>query len=400
VSSFRSSCEAILRGNDRGRYTVPSPRLYPHQWAWDSAFAAIGWAYFDPARAWVEIESLMSGQWEDGRIPHVLFHDRNADYFPGPDFWETEWTTSISQPPVWATCVRRMVEITNDETHLATLVPKMDASHRWFHEARDPLGWNAIAVAHPWESGLDNCPVWDEPMARVDVSNAPSFERRDTKMVGDVDQRPTDDQYVQYACIVKAIAKDGFGIGPFAVYDPLMTSILARGEEDLAWLADRAGVATEASSRAVLLRKGLESHLWSEELGRFVYYDARAHETITADVIGGYAPLFAGLEEGRVARLRAGLEERFAAKHPYPSTSPLDPLFDPRRYWRGPTWINTNWLLVPAIGRELAQATVDLVRDNGFHEYFDARTGEGLGGESFTWSAALCLDLVARGDAT
>ena len=51
----------------------------------------------------------------------------------------------------------------------------------------------------------------------------------------------------------------------------------------------------------------------------------------------------------------------------------------------------------PALGPALAQATVDLVRDNGFFEYFEASTGVGLGGESFTWSAALCLDLVARG---
>jgi glycogen debranching enzyme len=341
----------------------------------------------------------MSGQWEDGRVPHILFHDRNADYFPGPDFWETEWTTSISQPPVWATCVRRMVEITGDDTRLAALVPKMDASHRWFHDARDPLGVGAIAVAHPWESGLDNCPVWDAPMRRVDTSNAPSFVRRDTHVVGDVDQRPTDEQYVQYACIVKAIARDGFGIGPFAVYDPLITAILARAEEDLAWLADRAGQQTGAAQRAKKLRAGLVGHLWNEELGRFVYHDARADELITADVIGGYAPLFAGLDQERAERLRAGLKERFEAKFPYPSTSPLDPAFEARRYWRGPTWINTNWLLVDAMGEELAQKTVDLVREGGFYEYFDAETGDGLGGESFTWSAALCLDLVARGDA-
>ncbi len=341
----------------------------------------------------------MSGQWEDGRVPHILFHDRDADYFPGPDFWQTEWTTSISQPPVWATCVRRMVDITGDESRLKTLVPKIDASHRWFHEARDPLKVGAIAIAHPWESGLDNCPVWDGPMSRVDTSNAPTFERRDTHVVGDSGQRPTDTQYVQYACIVKAIARDGFGIGPFAVYDPLITAILARAEEDLACLAARASVESDAGRRAEALRAGLVDHLWSEELGRFVYHDARADEVITADVIGGYAPLFAGLDDARAARLRAGLEARFDARHPYPSTSPLDPAFEPRRYWRGPTWINTNWLLVDAVGGDLAQKTVDLVREAGFYEYFDAQTGEGLGGEDFTWSAALCLDLVARGDA-
>ncbi|MEM9192369.1 MAG: hypothetical protein AAGF12_24555 [Myxococcota bacterium] len=396
MSSFRSSCERILRANDRGSYTVPSPRLYPHQWAWDSAFAAIGWAHIDPNRAWVEIETLFQGQWDDGRVPHILFHDRHAEYFPGPDFWETEWTTSISQPPVWATAVRRIVDITGDASRVPELLPKIEASHRWFRESRDPLKWNAIAVAHPWESGLDNCPAWDDPMSRVDVSDPPSFERRDTKVVGDVGQRPTDDQYVRYACIVKAIAADDFGQGPFAVYDPMITAVLIRAERDLAWLAAEVGLASEASERATTLRAGLMQHLWREPLGRFVYHDANAREDQCSDVIGAYAPVFLRMDPQIDASLQRGLQERFRAKHPYPSTSPLDSRFEARRYWRGPTWISTNWLFANVIGQDLIDATLRLVRHGGFYEYFDARTGDGLGGEDFTWTAALSLDLMSR----
>ena len=33
---------AILARNDRGRYTIPTSGLYPYQWNWDSAFAAVG----------------------------------------------------------------------------------------------------------------------------------------------------------------------------------------------------------------------------------------------------------------------------------------------------------------------------------------------------------------------
>ncbi len=42
---------AVLRANDRGRYTVPAGHLYPHQWAWDSAFATIGWDWDRCARS-------------------------------------------------------------------------------------------------------------------------------------------------------------------------------------------------------------------------------------------------------------------------------------------------------------------------------------------------------------
>ena len=51
----------ILRLNDRGGYTVPTDGLYPYQWNWDSAFAALGFAAFDIGRAWVELETLFSG---------------------------------------------------------------------------------------------------------------------------------------------------------------------------------------------------------------------------------------------------------------------------------------------------------------------------------------------------
>ena len=38
---------AILRRNDRGGYTVPTERLYPFQWNWDSGFVAMGGMTFD-----------------------------------------------------------------------------------------------------------------------------------------------------------------------------------------------------------------------------------------------------------------------------------------------------------------------------------------------------------------
>ena len=63
---------AILRANDRGGYTVPTHGLYPYQWNWDSAFVGLGFAEFDMARAWDEIETLMTGQWDNGMIPHMI----------------------------------------------------------------------------------------------------------------------------------------------------------------------------------------------------------------------------------------------------------------------------------------------------------------------------------------
>lgn len=58
----RESARAVLRTNDRGGYTVPTDRLYPFQWNWDSGFVAMGWATFDEVRGFNEIEHLLEGQ--------------------------------------------------------------------------------------------------------------------------------------------------------------------------------------------------------------------------------------------------------------------------------------------------------------------------------------------------
>ena len=55
--------------------------------------------------------------------------------------------------------------------------------------------FNCVSVAHPWESGMDNCPAWDGPMSRIDPTRAPYFERRDKGKVTNAAQRPTDGAY-------------------------------------------------------------------------------------------------------------------------------------------------------------------------------------------------------------
>jgi len=102
----------VLATNWRRCATVPSARLYPHQWSWDSAFIAIGLRHLSPARAQRELESLFGAQWRDGRVPHIVFDPLvPADaYFPGPSFWRSGSvpgaaavpTSGIVQPPAHA----------------------------------------------------------------------------------------------------------------------------------------------------------------------------------------------------------------------------------------------------------------------------------------------------------
>lgn len=389
---LRDNARAILRDNDRGGFTIPSARLYPHQWAWDSAFIAIGWSTFDLERGLRELESLFEGQWPDGRIPHIHFRSEGA-YFPGPDVWRCPHpSSSITQPPVWATAALRLFRRGADRQRLRRLLPAIEASHRFYVTERDPQGRGCIAVAHPWESGRDNCPGFDPFFARVPEAPAEEIRRVDLRDAEKTAMRPKDSDYRRYIHLVRSIREAGFGLGAFTVYDPMMTSVLVRAELDLAALAEGLGASTEAAGRIPGLLRGLEM-LWSEALGGYGFIDAHSDEAHTPLVLAGCAPL---LVRDLLAtdRRQALLRNLASLRTPYglATTAPTDQAYEPKRYWRGPIWVNMGWLFeTPPSFRE---TYVEQVRRTGFWEYFDPTTGEGLGAEAFSWTAALVLDAL------
>ena len=184
---------AVMRGNDRGLYTVPTKGLYPYQWNWDSAFAALGFAEFDITRAWRELETLFAGQWDDGMVPHIIFHKPDPGYFPGPDVWQGRGpipSSGVTQPPVAATMARKVYEKDPEfgRAQMRSLFPKMLAWHRWFMAWR--LDQGAVCITHPWESGRDNAADWDGAMAALDPAGVADYTRRDLTHV-DADMRPT-----------------------------------------------------------------------------------------------------------------------------------------------------------------------------------------------------------------
>jgi hypothetical protein len=382
----------VLRRNDRGGSTIPSPTLYPHQWAWDSGFAAIGWARIDVDRAVAELESLLAGQWDDGRVPHIVFDPAATDYFPGPAFWGRAGaavpTSTITNPPIWVIALARLAAAGADPARLAPLIDGSRRSLEFFATQRDPSATGAVAVVHPWESGRDNCPAWDAPMEAIDPDSAPPFERVDLANVGDPSQRPTDTEYRRYAALVAAIAADDFGPGDFAVYDPMMTALVLWAELELAALTG------EPSPRESSLRAGLDA-LWDEAAGCYGFRDARGDRRYAAAVLAGYLPLIVERPGPRREALLAGLDRFAGAAHRWATTAPGSSVFESRRYWRGPVWINTNWLLaqVPELRAAAAAEIAALIDAAGFREYYDPMTGEGLGARDFTWSAALALDL-------
>jgi glycogen debranching enzyme len=408
--TLAETAEAVLTANWTGGSTVPSRRQYPHQWGWDAAYIAIGWSWLDPARAATELESLLAGQWEDGRVPHIVFHpDVPEDaYFPGPAFWGGA-TSGITQPPLHARAALEVAERGGGDDFLRRVFGRLTAQHRYLAERRDAGGGGLAAIVHPWESGLDDSPAWDAPLAAVELppGGVEPYERQDRRHV-DPSERPSDAAYDRFVHLAGAYRDRGYaddGGAAFLVEDPLFNAIWLWSTHALVEIAQRIGEdAGPFRESASGIHAALLSRLWDGE--RFRPRDLNAGRLVEPRTILGLGPLLdpdlpGDVLEALAAELRSP-HFRSGAGIGVASSDLLGPEFDRRRYWRGPVWANLNWLLARGLrghGREadaaeLERTTVALVERCGMREYFDPVSGDGLGATEFSWTAAAVTDIL------
>jgi glycogen debranching enzyme len=414
-----AAAREVLAANDRGGYTVPTAGLYPFQWNWDSAFVAMGFATFDPDRALTELERLVEGQWDDGMIPHIVFHAPSDSYFPGPEVWGTRHavpTSGISQPPVLGLALRFVAARAgaSERPRIAALAHAAARSHAWWRRARDPEGIGLVAILHPWETGSDNSPAWDVAFARVPQTTTTTIRRRDTGHV-DAAMRPRDEDYRRYIHLLDTYRGLGWEPAamwratPFRIAEVQVSAILCRAAQDLAALFDELGEAQAAASERALaahLAAGLEA-AWRPALARFVSRDLISGQDIIAPTQAGFLPLLAlDLDAARSEAMLAEMARWSAGcALGLPTTPPGDPAFDAKRYWRGPVWAVVDWLLADGLRRNgrpdaaeaLLRPLLDAIAREGFAEYFDPLTGAGLGGGRFSWTAAAWLVLSRLG---
>ena len=408
-----------LARNDQGGYTIPTAGLYPYQWNWDSAFVALGFAMFDMDRALRELETLFNAQWRNGFVPHIVFRVDDPGYFPGPAVWgcgKTPDSSGISQPPVAASIVWRLLRRSRDDSHrrrVKALFPALLAWHRWFRACRDHERIGLVTATHPWESGRDNSPEWDAPAARVDTSAVAPYERRDLRHAAAA-MRPKQADYDRYIALIEYGRGRGWDQGaicrrgPFRVADVGMSMIFLRANRDLLRLAECCGDGGAAAEIRGWIKHGEEriDDLWDEDKRCYCSLDLDSGRHSGYVTSASFLCFYAGAGD---RRRRADMDAHWrriagGVKHMAPSLDPGAAEFDPVCYWRGPCWAIMNFLIAVGFaetGREdflrrLHEDTKKLIETQGFYEYFNPLTGKGSGGDEFSWTAAMWLAWAGR----
>ena len=173
MPNLQDQAKTVLQNNWKDGFTIPCEGLYPFQWNWDSGFIALGWAHFNMEHAHQEIRSLLKGQWKNGFLPHIVFHNDSDTYFPGPEvhaahlspFSPSTKTSGITQPPVLGFILERIFEIDSNKERARAFVEEVYDqvfhNHDYFYNSRDPQNEGLVYICHNWEAGTDNTPVWD-----------------------------------------------------------------------------------------------------------------------------------------------------------------------------------------------------------------------------------------------
>lgn len=431
-----ASAKAVLDANDQGDYTIPAEGLYPHQWLWDSCFIAIGISHYNIERAQAEILSLLRGQWANGMLPHMIFS--GDDFFRKDRNTWRSWlspyapddiaTSGITQPPILAEAVVRIgKKLSKPERRMwyQQVFPALVNYHRWLYMDRDPHKEGLVLQIHPYETGLDNTPPWINQlrqhnmpwwattMEKIHLDVVINLFRRDTRRVPP-GQRISNVEALLYYDVIRRLRRKTYDIDSildrslFCVEDLTFNSIFIRANYHLMTIAKAIGkeLPEELVENMHKTSETLEQ-LWDAYSSQYYSRNFVTHKLIKEPSIASLMPLYAGtISKERAAQLVKTLEDTnaFGTTYPVPSVPVNSTWFKSFGYWQGPSWVNTNWLLIDGLRRYgykdhadvLTESTLEMVANAGCYEYFNPLDGEPAGAKNFSWTAALTIDMLHK----
>ena len=277
--------------------TWSTPDRLPHKslWLWDSVFHALGHRHIDSSLAEDLIRAIWTHQTEDGFIPHM------ANVFV---------SSRITQPPVIAWGVWQLYQTSGNKEFLKEAFANNKRFLNWCRDNRrvsekELYTWSTTNNVNCRcdECGMDNSPRFDtkDPLFAIDFS---SFMANDVK-------------YMKKIAEELALTED------VAFYQNWFDTLAA----------------------------DINAQLWCEEDGFYFDYNIPKQELHKVWSVASFLPLFAGIcNETQAKCLVKHLQdpESFATPFPIPTISKKDATFG-SDMWRGPVWINYNYMLAQGL---------------------------------------------------
>jgi len=333
---------------------TPSKAQYLGIWNWDACFHAIALRHVDPGLARNQLRTLLAAQCGDGMLPDVVHDEGIVDHIDHPI------SARVTKPPVMAWAALKIHALDHDLEFLREIYPALKRWNRWWFEQRSVDSESLAHYCHPYSSGLDDNPMWDHgfPVVAVDLN---------TYLVI---------QMNSLAAIAGQLGLD---------------------DEARAWQA-----------QADLLLGRMLEDLYDPAQGFF--WPRHAGEPILEKTPFNLYPLWTGrLPAGVEAQLVGHLidPELFWGLYPLSTVARNSAQYAPTTMWRGPVWININYIFCEALERvgrvelagELRRRTIELVAGNaGIYEFYNPEDGipPQRAAPIFSWSAALFIDLCIQ----
>ncbi|RJY18855.1 cell wall anchor protein [Parashewanella spongiae] len=384
-------------------------------WSWDSWKQAVALARFNPELAKSNMLAMFAYQFtpddavraqDHGSVPDAIFYNKNADRggIGG------NWNERNTKPPLAAWAVWEIYQQTGDLEFINQMYPKLMAYHHWWYRNRDhnnnglvEYGANlhpahikdsradrtAIIEAAAWESGMDNAPRFDDAEDLYILEN-----RHKGELVGySISQESVDLNAYLYA---------------EKHFLAQMAEILAKQDSDKK--ANYKSQTLDWRKQADKLAELIQTQMFDDKTGFFydVRFQGEQRRLLVANGKGveGWIPLWAGVAtkvQAQEVVKRHLSQSTFNSKIPFPTVSVDSPNFLPKRYWRGPVWLDQAWFGLKGMQRygyedEAKALALQLVSNgegmlgNGvIRENYDPITGQGLHCNNFSWSASVLL---------
>lgn len=333
---------------------TPSKIHYVGVWQWDALFHALAYRHAHPRLAKDQLRILLDHQRDDGMLPDAIHDEGTVTHLDFPI------EADVTKPPLLAWTIWKIFETTGDREFLQETYEQTVRWINWWLEHNDRDGDGLCEYGHPFSSGLDDSPLWD---------------------------------------------------GGMPVCSPDLNSYLVLQMQCLNRIAMEIGETDAAQAwnlKSEDLQRKLDELLWDEETA--MYFGQRGGVPVRLKTPFNLFPLLTGnLSDERKTRLVRHLrdEKTFSSFFPVPSVALDEPSFDPEQMWRGPAWVNVNYLLVEGLklsgfeeeAQKLRRVTLEkLMKHTDFYEYYNPLTGEPgkKAAPVFGWSAALFIDMALQ----